>query len=107
MKKKLVSKSVLTSSLNTHKLWDICILFCFLYNYIFSLANNPNYNLLPTQYSYAKNIANSPKEHNIVGPNCNSHYHNKELEAGRTDTLYRWLSVYRGRSGRTGKILPP
>jgi len=47
---------------------------------MFSLANNPIYTLLPMQYSYAKNIANSREEHNIGGPNCNSHYHNKELE---------------------------
>jgi len=77
------------------------------YNYIFSLANNPSYSLLPMQYNYAKNITNSRKEHNIVGPNCNSHYHNKELEVGRTNTLYGWLSVHRGRSGGARKIVPP
>jgi hypothetical protein len=44
------------------------------YNYIFSLANNSSFALLPMQHSYAKNIANSRKEHNIVGPDCNLHY---------------------------------
>lgn len=73
---------------------------------MFSLANNPIYTLLPMQYSYAKNIANSREEHNIGGPNCNSHYHNKELEVWRTNTLHGWLSVHRDRSGRARKIVP-
>jgi hypothetical protein len=77
------------------------------YNYIFSLANNPSFTLLPMQHSYATNIANSRKEHNIVGPKYNSHYLNKELEVGRTNTLYGWLSVYRGRSECARKIVPP
>jgi hypothetical protein len=59
------------------------------------------------QYSYAKNIENSRKEHNIVGPNCNSPYHNKELEVGRINTSYGWLSVHCGRSGRARKLVPP
>jgi hypothetical protein len=77
------------------------------YNYIFSLANNSSFTLLPMQHSYAKHIANSRKEHNIVGPNRNSHFLNKELEVGRTNTLYGWLSVHRGRSGCAWKIVPP
>jgi hypothetical protein len=107
IKKKLVSKNVLTCHLYAHKWWDICILFYFGIIIYFHFPTVQVTLCFQCSTVRQKIFQILGKNTILAGPNCYPHYQNKELEVGRTNALYRRLGGLRGRSGRARKISPP